>query len=619
MKLKKELGLLEVFSISTGAMISSGLFILPGLAYMRTGAAEILAYLLAGLFIIPSLFSKIELATAMPKAGGDYFFINRSMGAGLGTIAGITAWFSLTLKTAFALLGIGAFTTILFPSVTYTQIKLIALFFCLLFMIINIVSTHNAGKLQLYLVAGLLLILILYVILGINKVELTNLSPFNKGSTSDILATAGLIFISYGGLTKIASVAEEIKDPNRNLPLGMILSFVVVTIIYVLVVFVTVGISGDRLICNDGNATLTPISDTAKIFAGGYGMVIMAIAGLLAFISTGNAGILASSRTPFAMSRDKLMPGFLGKVNSEFKTPHNAIILTVAFMMFLIIFLDLELLVKVASTLMLVLFLLINLAVIVMRESRIQNYKPSFKSPLYPWIQVIAIISYGVMIAGMGGKALIISGIFILLSFCWYAVYGKIRSNRESALVYLVKRVKSSELDSAELESELREILLERDSIEQDRFDLLIEKCPVLDILEPITKEDFFRKVSQAISKDLLCGEREIFKKLTGREAESSTVIMPELAIPHIIVSGENKFDVVLVRARQGVFFSEEYPAVKTIFVIAGSKDERQFHLQALAAIAQIVQNPDFHQQWKNAANKDSLRDVVVLADRARH
>jgi len=619
MKLKKELGLFDVFSIAAGSMISSGLFILPGLAYLKVGPIVFVAYLLAGILVIPSLFCKAELATAMPKAGGDYFFINRSMGSGLGTIAGMAAWFSLAFKSAFALLGIGAFATIIFPSITYNQVKLIALFFCILFMFINMVSARHSGKLQSILVIGLLAILTLFIIFGIGKVQLSNFSNFNRSSMRDIFATAGLIFISYSGLTKIASIAEEIKNPNKNLPLGMIITFIVVTILYVLVVFITVGVSGDNLISSSGIATLTPISDAARLFSGNLGMLIMAFAALLAFISTGNAGIMAASRIPFAMSRDRLLPKFFSRINKEYQTPHFSIIITVLLMVFVIIFLDLELLVKTASTISLILFAMINLAVIIMRESRIQNYQPKFKSPLYPWLQVAAIIIYGFLIFEMGTVPLMISTAFLIISYIWYQLYGKIRSNRESALLYLIRRIKSSELDSAELELELKEIIMERDSIQQDRFDMVIEKCPILDMIDKENKEEFFTQVASVLNDSLACGEREIYHKLINREEESSTVLTPHLAIPHIILKGENKFEVLLARSQRGVYFSEKAPEVKIIFVIAGSKDERQFHLRSLAAIAQIVQHPDFQDKWLNAQNIESLRDVILLADRYRN
>ena len=111
--LKKKLTFWDVFCVATGAMISSGLFILPGLAFAKAGPAVILSYVIAGLFCIPTLLSMAELTTAMPKAGGDYFYIMRGFGPLLGTVAGFSTWFSLSLKGAFALIGMGAYLSII--------------------------------------------------------------------------------------------------------------------------------------------------------------------------------------------------------------------------------------------------------------------------------------------------------------------------------------------------------------------------------------------------------------------------------------------------------------------------------------------------------------------------
>ncbi len=103
--LKKELGLLDVFAVAAGAMISSGLFVLPAIAYTKAGPAVILSYLIASLLIIPSAMSKAELATAMPRAGGTYFYVERSLGPVWGLFGGLANWFSVALKSAFAVVG----------------------------------------------------------------------------------------------------------------------------------------------------------------------------------------------------------------------------------------------------------------------------------------------------------------------------------------------------------------------------------------------------------------------------------------------------------------------------------------------------------------------------------
>ena len=151
-ELKKGLGLLDIFCVAVGAMISSGLFVLPGLAFEKAGPAVVLSYMLAGFLCIPTLLSKAELITAMPKAGGDYFYIMRGFGPLLGTMAGFSTWFSLSLKGAFALLGMGAYVSL----ITDVPINVVALFCCLFFVVLNLLGVKKAGRLQVLLVLGLI-------------------------------------------------------------------------------------------------------------------------------------------------------------------------------------------------------------------------------------------------------------------------------------------------------------------------------------------------------------------------------------------------------------------------------------------------------------------------------
>ncbi|MDP6491051.1 MAG: amino acid permease [Kiritimatiellia bacterium] len=615
MKLSKELDLLDVFCIASGAMISSGLFILPGLAYAQAGPCVFLAYLVAAMFALPALFSKAELCTAMPKAGGVYFFIERSMGAAMGTIGGLAAWFSLSLKSAFALVGIGAFATIVFPDLGPIGMKLVAIGCCLVFLGVNLVGVKHAGRLQVYMVAALICILIYYVIRGFPHMESARFAPFIPYGPGAILATAGMVFVSFGGLTKVASVAEEVRNPGRNIPLGMLLAFVVVTLLYVFVIVVTVGVAGGAAL----GTTLTPLSLGAKAFLGTAGVAAVSGAALLAFITTANAGILAASRDPMAMSRDGLLPEFFGKVHPRFQTPHGSLIFTAAFMIAAILFLDLEGLVKVASTLKIVLFMFANISVILMRESKIQNYRPKFRSPFYPWLQIAGIIGYGFLLFKLGPMPLLLAGGFIAAGLVWYWLYAKEDRGRESALVHVVERIAGRDLDSYSLGGELRDILRERDEITEDRFDLLVRNCEVMDLDHSVSMEEFFGMLGDSFSDRLQVPRDTVIDLLTKREQDTSTALTPQMAIPHLIVEGNGKFDILLIRCRDGIHFSDEAPAVQAVFALAGSPDERNFHLRALMAIAQIAQQKDFESRWQRARSPEALRDLVLLAHRKRH
>jgi len=613
--LHRHLGLLDVFCISTGAMISSGLFILPGIAFGLTGPAMCIAYLLAGLLTIPALLSKAELATAMPKAGGVYFYIDRSMGPAMGTLGGLAGWFSLSFKSAFALIGMGAFIALLLPGLTDMELRLAAAGCCVFFVLVNLLGAKHAGRLQIVMVLGLLVVLLIYVVAGIEHVNPDNYTPFQTSGNEGLLAAIGLVFVSFGGLTKVASVAEEVHNPGRNLVLGMLLAFVVVLGFYGAVTFVTVGIVDGEALA----ATLTPLNLGAEVSMGAGGVAMVAIAAILAFVSTANAGILAASRVPMAMSRDHLLPSSFDHVDERRGTPTLAILVTGGFMIAVILLLDLEGLVKTASTLKLLLFLLVNVAVIVMRESRIQNYRPSFKSPLYPWVQIAGILASIVLIVAMGSLQILLASSFVLASFAWYFVYArKIEFERTSALIHVVERIAGRDLSSGTLGSELSDIVRERDGIAEDRFDRLARECIVLDLEGPKSLEDFVDQVAEHLTQRVDVPHQELVEQLLERERETSTALTPTLAIPHVVMDGEARFEMLVARCRNGVHFTDKAPEVKTIFVLVGSPDERNFHLQALMAIAQIAQQEDFAKRWKRAASEDDLRDIILLSHRAR-
>jgi len=283
-----------------------------------------------------------------------------------------------------------------------------------------------------------------------------------------------------------------------------------------------------------------------------------------------------------------------------------------------IVFLDIETLVKTASTLMIILFILVNASVIIMRESRIQSYRPKFKSPLYPYIHILAIIAYSALIIDMGKVPLLISAGFIVLSAAWFWLYVHRRVSRASAVMHIVERVTDRQLKTVTLENELRDILLERDDVIEDRFDKLIRRCQILDVQGKTPAEQIFRQISTILAERLQTDEYVLFEKFFHREAEGGTVIQPGLAIPHIVVEGENKFDILLVRARDGIDFPHAPDPVKVMFVLAGSKDERNYHLRALMAIAQIAQEKDFEQRWLTARDTAAIRNLLLLSTRKR-
>lgn len=613
--LRRELGLLGIFCIASGAMISSGLFILPGLAYAKAGPAILISYVIASVLVIPAMLSKAELSTAMPKAGGTYFFIDRSMGPMMGTIGGFAAWFSLAFKSAFALVGIGVFAILLNPGFTEMQMKLVAVFFCLIFTIINIRGTKHTGKTQIALVIGLLSLLIFYIVAGLFFIQPSHFSNFAPYGYGSVFSTAGLIFISFGGLTKVCSVAEECKNPGRNIPLGMFFSWGIISILYILVIFVTIGVVNPSQL----QTSLTPISlgaDNIPIL-GGIGGAVMAVAAILAFISTANAGLLAASRDPMAMGKDQLIPHSFAKVSKR-GTPTFSILFTSGFMICVILFLDLESLVKTASLLKILLFLFVIFSLIIMRESRIRHYRPKFKSPFYPWVQLAGAAGLIFLMFEMGLIPMILVGVFILFGFLWYWFYARDKIWREYSLLHIIERITGTKSTGYLVDEELREILIDRDNVTEKRFEHLIKKCEVIDVYKYQLPDKFARLIAHKLAERLDTDEDKLYRFLKNREKDSNIVLHPGIAIVSHIIKGRDKFEIVLVRSKKGIILSDDIDPIHAFIMIVATPDQQSFYLHSLMWIAQIAEETDFEKEWIDAEDSDELRDIILSSWKKR-
>ncbi|MCF6334917.1 MAG: amino acid permease [Spirochaetales bacterium] len=609
MKLKKELDFFDVFSIATGAMISSGIFILPGLAFARTGSGVIISYFIAGILALIGIFSVIELSTALPKAGGDYYYINRSLGPLVGTISGLLSWFALSLKSAFAIFGISEIIFIISGFPVLISSIIVAVFFIFL----NSMGVKESAKFQVLLVASLLVLLVLYTIFGFSRINMSHFYPFVSQGINSIFITAGFIFISFGGLLNVASISEEVKNPKKNIPLGMIASVVTVTVLYSLILIVTVGV----LPAAEFSGSLTPIADAAKLMVGTPGFIIISIAALLAFITTANAGILSASRYPLALSRDHLLPNIFSRISKKFKTPVLSISVTGIFILCALL-LPLEMLIKAASVVILTAYVLTNISVIILRESKLKNYKPSFKAPLYPWLQIFGIIIFTFFIIDLGLEAIEISIAFILIGVVIYLFYGRRRSSSEYALLHLMKRIADKKITEHLLESEFRDVLVERENINHDKFDNLVKSAKILDLEGPLELDQLFTIISENVFNKIDLDKEEIFSLLKSRQKDCNTALSPFFAIPHIVIDRTDHFVLMLIRCKGGIHFTSKENSVKAVFAFIGTKEDRAFHLKTLASIATLVQKDDFEEKWLNAENIHYLRDMLLLSERMR-
>jgi len=417
-KLERTLSLPGAIAVSIGGMLS-GIFVLPGLAVGITGSSVWLAFLVAALCILPAVLSKSELGTAMPKSGGTYVYIERAFGPLFGTIAGIGLWLSLLLKSAFSLVGLSAYLYVV-VNIDEAYTKAIALLALLLIFLLNVFGLKKVEKTQLFIVSVSLISLIVIIVLGFGSFDTKLTEPVFSDGTNGFIAGVAFLYISYAGVTKIAAIAGEIKNPAKNLPLTMIISLFLITTIYCMVALALVGNVEASILATD----IKPIHTLFQTIGGDTFGLVAGVVGALTLLSMANSGVLASSRFPFAMSKDGLLPGYLSAINSKFMTPVSAILTTSTLIALAIVFLDVVKIAKLASAFKVLMFIFNELTVIVLRETNAQWYKPTFKSPLYPYVQIFGILSGIVLLAFLGIMPVVSVIGVVVLGFLIFLLYG---------------------------------------------------------------------------------------------------------------------------------------------------------------------------------------------------
>ena len=419
-ELMRELGLGAAMSIGIGTMVCAGIFVLPGIAAAKAGPIVVLAFALCGLVAVLIAFCMSELSTGMPLSGGGYLFIVRAFGPMMGTVMGWCLWLSLIFASAFYMIGFGYYVADIL-SISHVWFALIMTG---LLTGLNIIGAKETGGTQNVIVAGLLIALTVFFVRAVIEVDVENLRPLipPEIGVSGFLVVTPVLFVTFMGFAEIAAVSEEIKNPDRNLPIAVVGSVVVVTVVYCIVEFCVVGL----LRYDDPKmATETILMEMARMLMGETGYYLILLGGIFATVSSANASIMAASRISFAMGRDRLMPDWFNKIHPRFRTPYRSIFITGGLTMFLLVILGshLELIAEVGAFLSLLLYAFISLACMVMRHAELDWYKPSFKTPLYPAIPILGLLGC-LFVMGLTSRPTILIGLGIIAStLIWYVFF----------------------------------------------------------------------------------------------------------------------------------------------------------------------------------------------------
>jgi basic amino acid/polyamine antiporter, APA family len=593
-EMKRTLGVASVFAICTGAAFSSGFFLLPGYAANETGPSMPLVFLLAGIMMLPAVFSISELSSAMPRSGGPYFFITRSFGPLFGIIGAIGKYFQLLFKGGFAFVGVGYYLSLLIE----VPIIPLAVGLIISFTLLNLTGAKQSAKTEIYLVIALIIILSLFVIAGILEITprsasaLERFQPLLPFGIKGFVAGLALIFISFGGMGQVASVSGEIKDPSRNLPKGMLLSLAVVTFFYLAGTSIIIALIDQEALSDHS----TPVAAAAEEFTRfSIPVSVIVIAALAAFASTGNAVILSAARYPLALSRDRLLWNKFSHVNKK-GIPLVSVVATGIILIGLVVAFDVEEIAKLASAFLLFIFAGLCSSIVVFRESKTDNYNPDYKSPLYPWTQIAGIIVYILLIVAIGWEAMLFVAGVVILGLIWY-FWGISETSSFSAAIYpLFARIaKSGMQGTADEETDLS-------AVAGHAIFITLEQESSLD--------EALEKASHAI-KERLGGEREeIEGELNTEVRHWMHQVKFNISVAPVLLEGIGPPEMIIMKGSIRV----NDKTTNGLIIILDDKNSSARLLKLTTELEEVIKKDGFPDAWNKAESAKEIKAAVISA-----
>jgi len=401
----RDLDLFDATMIGVGAMIGAGIFVLTGIAAGQAGPASLLAFGLNGVVTLLTAFAYAELASAIPRAGGGYSFVRMAFPGATGFVAGWMLWFAYTVACSLYALGFAGYFWEFFHKYTpglsaglfgiagkNAAVLFITLLVGIFFVWINFRGTEVTGKAENALTLSKLFVLGIFIVFGISRIfkepgrAAESFSPFFPAGLGGVLVAMGLTFIAFEGYDLIATVAEEIKNPEKNIPRATFIALAISVGMYLLIVFVSLAaIDSGNLPSWQflGMFKETAIVRAAEGFMPSMGVAVIVFGGLLSTMSALNATVMAASRVAFSMGRDLWLPEPMSKVHATRRTPHVAILVTGAVLLCTALLLPVEAVGSAASLIFLLTFALVNLSVIVLRR-KFPEIPRIYRVPFYP-------------------------------------------------------------------------------------------------------------------------------------------------------------------------------------------------------------------------------------------
>lgn len=454
-KLERSLGAISLVLLGVGAIIGAGLFSITGIAAAENaGPAIVLSFLLASLGCAFAGLCFSELAAMIPIAGGAYTYTYATLGEFIAWIIGWALILEYAAGAAVVSISWAAYVVsflqdlnIHFPvqliaspwqavqlvdgTTVHGWINLPPLVIIILLSGLLIIGIDKSAKVNAVLVVIKVAVVLIFIAIGMSYVQPENYIPFippNNGvfgefGWSGVLRAAGVVFLAYVGFDAVSTAAQEVKNPQKDLPIGIIGSLGVCTVLYVLFSLVLVGLVHYSEL-NVAAPVAAAINKTPFLWLNGL-IKLAIIAGLTSVILV---LLLGQSRIFFTMSKDGLLPPCFSMVHPRFHTPWVASLILMAAVGLFAAFAPLSLVGHLTSIGTLLAFAIVCASVIVLRKTHPHLPRP-FKTPLVPFVPIMGILICILLMFSLGWATWARLGVWILIGLAIYFLYGRKHSH----------------------------------------------------------------------------------------------------------------------------------------------------------------------------------------------
>lgn len=430
--LKKNLKAKDIAAFGIGAVVGVGIFVATGEGAHLAGPAVIISFIIAGIVACLCGLCYCELSTMFPVAGSTYSYSYIVFGEIVAMIIGwcltaeylvacsaIASGWSGTFVGILNSLGISLPTAFISSPVKGGIVDLPAIIIIAIITLLLCYGMQESAKVNNIIVGIKIAIILIFIALGVGHINIANYQPFIPYGFGGIFAATATIFFSYIGFDAISTAAEEAENPKRDIPLGLIICLIVVTILYVSVAVVLTGMIPFKEIISE-NAVPGALA-TVGI---NWGAALVGIGAILGMISTQMVVLYGQVRIFMVMSRDGLLPKLFSKVHPKFKTPYLSTLITGTLAAIIAGFLPLDFIVQFLSIGTLLGFSVVSLAVIVLRKT-MPDFKRTFKTPWVPFTPAVSIISCLVLLSRLHMKTWIGFLIWLVIGLLIYIFYGR--------------------------------------------------------------------------------------------------------------------------------------------------------------------------------------------------